>query len=122
MKKFEVYKPVDFATKLAESEEMDTPIDLGRYMVLDGITLTNLEVLLNSNGGKAGSLLEKLDRCCTFSGKRLIRQWMCSPLCNISAILSRQKAVAELLENIHVVDEVRSAFKNIPDLERLLGK
>ena len=121
MNKFEIYKPVDFLTNAVEKDER-APIDLGHYMVLDGITLTNLEVLVNSIGGKAGSLLEKIDRCCTFSGKRLIRQWLCSPLCSIPGIESRQKAVAELLENSHVMDEVRSALKQVPDLERLLGK
>lgn len=84
--------------------------------------MINLEVLNNSNGDKFGTLLEKLDHCCTFTGKRLLRQWLCSPLCSIAAIISRQDAISELMERGEKVQEVRNILKRIPDVERLLGK
>lgn len=89
---------------------------------MDDLTLANLEILNNSNGEKRGTLLEKLDHCCTFTGKRLLKQWLCSPLCSIPAIVSRQEAISELLEKINAVQEVRSILKRVPDMERLLGK
>ncbi|KAK6631688.1 hypothetical protein RUM43_013752 [Polyplax serrata] len=122
MKKFEIYSPVNILPDGNINEATASKIDLGRYMIVDGLTLGNLEVLNNSNGGKSGTLLEKLDHCCTFIGKRLLRQWLCTPLCSVSSIVSRQEAIAELLENPTVVQEVRMILKKVPDMERLLGK
>ena len=91
------------------------------FQILDSLTLENLEVINNSNGEKHGTLLEKLDHCCTFTGKRLLRQWICTPLCSISGITSRQKAIIELSEK-GVIKKIKSMLKGVPDLERLLGK
>lgn len=55
-------------------------------MVLDGVTLANLEILQNVSGGTEGTLLERLDTCSTPFGKRLLKQWLCSPLCNPTSI------------------------------------
>ena len=38
-------------------------------MVLDGAALTNLEVLLSTDGGEAGSLVKFLDRTASPAGK-----------------------------------------------------
>jgi DNA mismatch repair ATPase MutS len=46
------------------------------YMVLDGQTLMNLEVLETNEGGREGSLLHHVDHCSMPGGKRLMRQWL----------------------------------------------
>ncbi len=40
------------------------------FQVLDGVTLANLDLVVNSNtGGQEGTLLERLDQCATPFGK-----------------------------------------------------
>jgi Mismatch repair ATPase (MutS family) len=53
---------------------------------------------------------------------RLLRQWLCSPLCDTDAIRSRQDAVTWLLQYPTLVSEARGMLSQLPDLERLLSK
>lgn len=46
----------------------------GKYMVLDSITLNNLDILYSGNGRKEGTLLNKLDFTSTPFGKRYVIQ------------------------------------------------
>ena len=82
--------------------------------ILDDVTLTNLDIV--------ASLLEKLDSTSTAFGKRLLRQWVCSPLTSIVALKARQGAVQGLLNNPALMAEAKSFLRKIPDLERLLHK
>lgn len=51
------------------------------HMVLDGVSLSNLEVLRNScDGGEKGSLWGFINRCSTAFGKRLLKDWVMKPL------------------------------------------
>jgi len=53
-------------------------------MYLNGNTLTNLEILVNSTDGKQqGSLLSVLDDCKTAFGRRKLRQWVSRPLVSV---------------------------------------
>ncbi len=71
---------------------------IGRFMILDGQTLINLEILENTvDGGKQGTLLGLLDHCVTGFGKRLLKQWICHPLRNIEDIADRQSAIKDLV-------------------------
>ncbi|PIK37037.1 DNA mismatch repair protein Msh6 [Apostichopus japonicus] len=91
--------------------------------VLDGISLSNLEILQNSlTGDQDGTLLERLDRCSTPFGKRLFRQWLCAPLCNPNSINDRLNAVEDLMEHQDQVTEAVEVLKKLPDLERFLSK
>jgi len=40
-----------------------------QHMVLDGVTLTNLDVVNNNNQSQTGTLLERLDHCATPFGE-----------------------------------------------------
>ena len=53
---------------------------------------------------------------------RLLRQWLCSPLCEIEGIKSRQDAITWLLENPSLVSEARGVLSQLPDLERMLSR
>jgi DNA mismatch repair protein MSH6 len=53
---------------------------------------------------------------------RLLRQWLCSPLCSIDAIAKRQEAVSALMKMTDECDQVRKILKDLPDLERLFMK
>ncbi|NXS16761.1 MSH6 protein, partial [Mystacornis crossleyi] len=119
---FEEYVPVDIATaKTMTSSSLFART--GQRMVLDGVTLMNLEVLQNgTNGSTEGTLLERIDSCCTPFGKRLLKQWLCAPLCNPKSINDRLDAVEDLLAVPDKMSEVSEHLKKLPDLERLLSK
>ncbi|KAM8810267.1 DNA mismatch repair protein Msh6 isoform 1-T1 [Eudromia elegans] len=119
---FEEYVPVDMdIAKTASSSSVFAKTD--QRMVLDGVTLMNLEVLQNgTNGTTEGTLLERIDSCCTPFGKRLLKQWLCAPLCNPKSINDRLDAVEDLLAVPHKMSEVSEHLKKLPDLERLLSK
>uniref|UniRef100_A0A673NMN8 MutS homolog 6 (E. coli) n=1 Tax=Sinocyclocheilus rhinocerous TaxID=307959 RepID=A0A673NMN8_9TELE len=71
MGNFEEYVPVDVEMEQAGGASCFFAQTRQR-MVLDGVTLANLEILQNSStGGPEGTLLERLDTCCTPFGKRL---------------------------------------------------
>ncbi|KAI0102664.1 DNA mismatch repair protein msh6 [Nemania sp. FL0031] len=99
------------------------PIHKNGTLVLDGQTLINLEVFANSvNGGVEGTLFSLLNRCITPFGKRLFRQWVCHPLCNIQKINERLDAVEMLNADISVREQFSSQLTKMPDLERLLSR
>lgn len=56
------------------------------------------------------------------SGKRLFRNWLCSPLCNPKSINDRLDALEDLMAIADVSAEVREQLKKLPDLERILSR
>uniref|UniRef100_A0A671YM23 DNA mismatch repair protein n=1 Tax=Sparus aurata TaxID=8175 RepID=A0A671YM23_SPAAU len=121
MANFEEYVPVD-----VEMEKAAGPASFfaktRQRMVLDGVTLANLEIFQNGSGGTEGTLLERLDTCSTPFGKRLLKQWLCAPLCNPTSIKDRLDAVEDLMGAQAQATEVSELLKKLPDLERLLSK
>ncbi|XP_065256527.1 DNA mismatch repair protein Msh6 isoform X4 [Emys orbicularis] len=119
---FEEYVPVD--TDVAKAKGSSSFFaKTNQRMVLDGVTLANLEILQNGTTGTIeGTLLERIDICCTPFGKRLLKQWICAPLCNPHAINDRLDAVEDLLAVPDKMFEVSELLKKLPDLERLLSK
>ncbi|KAF0310403.1 DNA mismatch repair protein Msh6 [Amphibalanus amphitrite] len=92
-------------------------------MVLDGITVKNLELVANTvDGTTKGTLLGALDTCATAFGKRVLRAWVCSPLRSPAAIAARLDAVDDLISRADVMDDVTAALKKLPDLERLVRR
>ncbi|XP_075060208.1 DNA mismatch repair protein Msh6 [Mixophyes fleayi] len=122
MANFVEYVPVDVDIEKIQSSTSFFA-KTNQRMVLDGVTLTNLEILQNgTNSSIEGTLLEKLDTCFTPFGKRLIKQWLCAPLCNPNSINDRLNAVEDLMAIPEKVSEVGELLKKLPDLERLLSK
>uniref|UniRef100_A0A2C9KQH1 DNA mismatch repair protein MutS core domain-containing protein n=1 Tax=Biomphalaria glabrata TaxID=6526 RepID=A0A2C9KQH1_BIOGL len=121
MRKFEEYKPKDNCDAPTNKRSSFDP--KLRHMVLDGVTMANLDVVWNSTTQSLqGTLLEKLNTCCTAFGKRLFHQWLCAPLCQPSAICDRLDAVDDLIQLPGVVEECVTLMKKLPDLERLLSR
>ncbi|RXN01763.1 DNA mismatch repair protein Msh6 [Acipenser ruthenus] len=122
MANFEEYVPVDMEMGKAK-DPLSFFATTRQCMVLDGVTLSNLEILQNGSTGTAeGTLLERLDSCCTPFGKRLLKQWLCAPLCNPSSIDDRLHAAEDLMALSEKLSEIRELLKKLPDLERLLSK
>lgn len=124
MKNFQEYIPSDRAASASLSEdEISEEFAHKKHMVLDGVTLTNLDVIENANTGTSeGTLLGHLDQCSTPFGKRLFRNWLCSPLCNPKSINDRLDALEDLMAIADVSAEVREQLKKLPDLERILSR
>ncbi|XP_032627935.1 DNA mismatch repair protein Msh6 [Chelonoidis abingdonii] len=119
---FEEYVPVDADVAKAKGSSSFFA-KTNQRMVLDGVTLANLEILQNGTTGTTeGTLLERIDVCCTPFGKRLLKQWICAPLCNPHSINDRLDAVEDLLAVPDKMFEVSELLKKLPDLERLLSK
>ncbi|XP_061600826.1 DNA mismatch repair protein Msh6 isoform X2 [Cololabis saira] len=121
MANFEEYVPVDVELKKAAGPASFFA-QTSLRMVLDGVTLTNLEIFQNGLGGTEGTLLDRLDTCSTPFGKRLLKQWLCAPLCNPKSIRDRLDAVEDLMAAQAQATEVSDLLKKLPDLERLLSK
>ncbi|XP_055096813.1 DNA mismatch repair protein Msh6 isoform X5 [Symphalangus syndactylus] len=122
MANFEEYIPLDSDTV---STTRSGAIFTKAYqrMVLDAVTLNNLEIFLNgTNGSTEGTLLERVDTCHTPFGKRLLKQWLCAPLCNPYAINDRLDAIEDLMVVPDKISEVVELLKKLPDIERLLSK
>ncbi|NLN87747.1 MAG: DNA mismatch repair protein MutS [Syntrophomonadaceae bacterium] len=93
------------------------------FLEIDSFSQRNLELTATLHDNKKeGSLLGILDHCCTSMGKRTLRRWLEQPLKDSSAINRRLDAVAELVEQLTLRQDCRSALQRINDLERLAGK
>lgn len=92
------------------------------YLVLDAVTLRNLELVEGqSGGGRARSLLGVIDRTVTGMGARLLRSWLLRPLMRRGEIEARLNAVEDLISQIKR-DKLRASLKEVADLERLIGR
>lgn len=91
------------------------------YLLMDGFTLRNLEIIYpTSKEGK--SLLDIIDRTATPMGARLLRRRLILPL----------KTVNDIERRLHLVDffnkedalkfEILELLKSLSDLDRLMGK
>jgi len=87
------------------------------YLILDAVTQNHLE-LVQSPAGKEATLLDTLDLTRTPMGSRLLREWILHPLRQPAAILERQDAIAALLEDALLLDDLRELMGDIRDLER----
>ncbi|MBD5520566.1 MAG: DNA mismatch repair protein MutS [Lachnospiraceae bacterium] len=99
------------------------PYLTNKYMLLDGATRRNLELIETlREKQKKGSLLGVLDKTKTAMGGRLLRKYIEQPLIDKEEIENRLDAVEELCKNSMLRDELREYLNPIYDLERLLGR
>ena len=93
------------------------------FMILDGQTTRNLELLKGGRWGESNnSLLTTLDLTRTAMGGRLLKTWLGQPLTDIDAIQQRQKAVDWFFSNTVLRSKVGSVLKDIADLERIINR
>ncbi|XP_006880966.1 PREDICTED: DNA mismatch repair protein Msh6 isoform X2 [Elephantulus edwardii] len=122
MANFEEYIPLD-SDMVSAPKSSALFAKAHQRMVLDAVTLNNLEIFLNgTNGSTEGTLLERIDTCHTPFGKRLLKQWLCAPLCSPFPINDRLDAIEDLMAVPDKISEVADLLKKLPDLERLLSK
>jgi DNA mismatch repair protein MutS len=91
-------------------------------LLIDPTTLKHLEIVEGSEGGRAGSLLEELDRTVTSIGSRLLRSWLLGPLVALDPIRDRLDAVEEVTFRTTERGKFREALKAVQDLDRLVAR
>ncbi|MDG2423688.1 MAG: DNA mismatch repair protein MutS [Phycisphaerales bacterium] len=92
-------------------------------MRIDAATMRSLEIERTIRGGSVdGSLLSILQRCHTPMGRRTLRHWLCYPLQRIEAITARQDAVATLLADEALREDLVEALDPIQDVARIIGR
>lgn len=93
------------------------------YMMLDGSTKRNLELISTmQEGGNDGSLISILDETCTSMGARELRKWIMRPLKKLQPIRKRLNAVEMLNINHDLRSALREELEQIGDLERLISR
>jgi DNA mismatch repair protein MutS len=115
-------------TQRAALDHLDRPAwyDRADAMVLDAVTLRNLEIVeplfAADAAGPSPTLLSALDQTLTGMGGRLLRQRLLRPAMERAEIEQRLDAVGELLQQTILRAELRKQLGGILDIERLLAK
>jgi DNA mismatch repair protein MutS len=92
-------------------------------LVLDSVTVRNLELVEPAAGDDASAtLLKAIDQTCTGMGARLLRRWILRPEISLSEINDRLDAVGELKSQTVVREELHKELDGILDLERLTSR
>jgi DNA mismatch repair protein MutS len=91
-------------------------------LLIDPVTLRHLNVIEGVEGGRAGSLLDAIDRTETTMGGRLLRQWLTRPLVALARIQDRLDAVEDLAFRSAERARLRDALRQMLDLERLVSR
>ena len=93
------------------------------HLVLDSVTVRNLELIeALGGGGTARSLLDVIDETITGMGGRLLRSWLLRPSVHRAEVEARHGGVAELHASHMKRDGLRTSLKDVADLERLVGR
>jgi DNA mismatch repair protein MutS len=93
------------------------------FMLIDAITLRNLEVFENiHSAGRGGTLLDSLDLTVTPMGRRELRRRLGAPLLSVEAVNGRLDAVEYLAREPGRRRELRGLLGHCADLERIAGR
>lgn len=92
------------------------------HLVLDSVTVRNLELVESLAGGSGRSLLQVIDETVTGMGGRLLRSWLLRPCVKRAEVEARLAAVQDLFASHMRRDKLRALLKEVSDLERLIGR
>ncbi|KAG0661777.1 DNA mismatch repair protein msh6 [Monosporozyma unispora] len=99
------------------------PVKLHNSLILDGITLQNLEIFSNTfDGSDKGTLFRLFNKAITPMGKRMMRQWLMRPLYDKKEIEERLNTVDLLMSNTEIRSILEANLVKLPDLERMLSR
>ncbi len=91
------------------------------FMILDVVTLRNLEIFESRGDKNNNTLFSVIDEAVTGMGSRLLKQWFLRPSLKRSEIQTRLSAIQELCDTI-LREKLRFLLKGVSDLERLIGR
>lgn len=113
-------------TQRAALDHLDRPgyYERSSAMVLDGVTVRNLELLdpLFSGERKDSTLVSVLDQTSTGMGARLLRRRLLQPSLDGAVIEARLNHVEALKANAIARGQLREVLNGVLDLERLLAR
>ncbi len=113
-------------TQKTALDHLDRPsyYDRSESMVLDAVTVRNLELLepLFAGESRESTLIHVLDQTSTGMGGRLLRQRLLRPCLQLEEIEARLDAVEETAKSTIARTEIRELLSSVLDLERLLAK
>ena len=93
------------------------------FLILDGITKRNLELVESMPGAsKEATLLYTLDNTSTAMGSRLLREWILRPLCNKDSIIARLDVVQTFFDDQVSKLELRELLAPVRDIERIITR
>ncbi len=107
--------------------EVPTFLDRGADLVLDAVTIRNLELFepifsQDLDGNRQATLIATVDRTRTSMGARLLRRRMLRPSRDLAEIEARLDAVAEMIRATIARGELTVLLGEVLDLERLLAR
>jgi DNA mismatch repair protein MutS len=91
------------------------------HMLIDAATRESLELTQAQNGGRAGSLLDCIDRTVTGAGARLLAADIGAPLTGRAEIQARLDLV-DFFRDEGLRHQVRATLRVMPDIGRALGR
>ena len=93
------------------------------HLVIDQTSLRSLEVEQTLRTGQTeGSLLATLQNCVTAMGKRMLRHWLCYPLCEKAPIEQRQRVVEALVSDSRFLEQLRESLDHVHDVPRIIAR
>src|SRR3990167_8150055 len=93
------------------------------FLLIDGATQKNLDIVKNSfDGTKSHTLLSLMDCAATPMGSRTIKQWLLAPLLDKNNIQVRQDIVEIFYKNRKLAQDFGSILQKIGDIERTIGR
>ena len=115
IKKIANISPIDLERQITDN----CSLSKSSSMILDNKTIKNLDLISDNPG--TPSLYMVIDKTQTFMGKRLIKQWICSPLLKVEDIYQRQLALQQLNETRSLLEVIKLHLKGMPDLDKLVS-
>ncbi len=91
-------------------------------MIIDPSTVRHLEVVVSSEGTRAGALLDVIDQTVTVMGSRLLRQWLLRPLVSLERVHDRLDTVEELAFRSIERGKLLEVLRSVQDLDRLVAR
>lgn len=93
------------------------------FVLLDGATQNNLELVRNNHDGSTkNTLFAVLDQAKTSMGSRTIKKWLLRPLVNHERIIQRQEVVHHISQTPTLLHHLEKLLGAMPDLERIVGR
>ncbi len=114
--------------KASKIQELDhiKPIRLissAEFMLLDEITIRNLEIFKNlRDGSRNGTLMAVLDETSTPMGSRTLAKWLQMPSMSLEVIRRRQDAIDEMIRRAMERNEISELLDGLGDIERIIGR
>lgn len=92
------------------------------YVLIDASSQANLDLVTSRSGGAKASLLGAIDRTSTPMGARKLRNWVLHPVRDLEVLVGRQDLVEALIKESFLLNELRTSFSEVRDVERTISR